>query len=166
MKSVNVILLAIVFTAGSLVFAKGAKKKEVVTPEQSLYEELEKIGEIDSNGAKTLFASVLGLSCTWTNETQKTKECTYVNSKGDKKSLKGPKADKLRSLVAQLGKIESDCGAGTCGFREPQEVSCNISKDAMDVVYGCEFRAIKPAKEPWAKPAAAPDKAKSGGSAN
>ncbi len=63
--------------------------------------------------------------CTWPNAKDlKDAKCEFKNAAGERKVLSGIKARDFITAINEQKEIQTDCGAGTCGFSSDQDVSC------------------------------------------
>jgi|GEM_PF-2852357 len=115
-------LLTLVLLAGAFPFSSFAASNTAPT-EKSLYETMASL-ERNSCGAGTCWAELSQLTCTWANEEGNNHQCTYKTEKGDTKIIHGKKAVALTKALQKIKTLDVSCGAGTCGFRFPQDVTC------------------------------------------
>jgi hypothetical protein len=84
-------------------------------------------------------AEMKNLTCIWTNQERiRSANCAYTDAQGKKRTVDGRHASRLTNAVLAAGVVETDCGAGKCGFSEPQDVGClEKTKGKKKPSYSC-----------------------------
>lgn len=94
--------------------------------------------EKDSCGMGSCWTVLTGVTCLWSNSSDSNyKRCSYKDDEDNVKHVRGRKAAKLMAAIQNSAKIEDDCGAGTCGFRTPQDVSCRRQNKPGELKVAC-----------------------------
>ncbi len=117
----NSVLLSFIFVTGSA-FAAG--KPSHKTDPTKVLSEIVWILERGSCGMGSCGSRLNDVTC-WSNGRKGGNvRCTYRSDAGDLKLVTGANAEKLKAAMENLRQIETRCGAGTCGFRDHQDVQC------------------------------------------
>lgn len=145
--------------------------KKPVTGKKALelYSAIQSLG-ISKCTATACGADLNRVECLWSNSSDdKSMDCTYFDKNGKEQKVSGKKAQRLSDAVQSTGEIETSCGAGTCGFRNLQDLSCSElrSNGKMKIRYECRVMVAneeteEPAPRKPAPPATSPDAGGSG----
>jgi hypothetical protein len=66
------------------------------------------------------------LSCNWSNSSDSKRiSCRFKDANGKEHEVDSAKARRLANAVQAVRAIDTDCGAGTCGFRDSQDIKCS-----------------------------------------
>lgn len=140
MAIVKAFLLAAI--AAGAAWAKVTKPQQ--DPNQALYEATLRLSEAQDArcGSGACVAELRQVSCTWGNTDPVTRvNCSYSTEAEESRQLTGDAAVALFNKIEKVQTIDSDCGAGTCGYKVPQNVLCRRLSDTNS--YSCKTESVQ-----------------------
>lgn len=84
------------------------------------------------------------LTCRWVQGSEKSGVCTFLNSAGRKKEIKGEKAKNI--IIGVLGlpnSIKKKCVGKNCAFEQAANVSCRAASDGLQST-SCKVEVLLP----------------------
>lgn len=111
-------------------FGEGPACAPICTPPATgkkaieLYSAMQALG-VGSCKGQACSADIKNVECQWSNSSDSRRaHCTYNGKDGKEETVEGAKARRLSKAMMAAGEVDISCGAGTCGFRLPQDADC------------------------------------------